>query len=95
MPSAHELIAHGRSTEEVCELIGADWLVYQELPTWRKPVRAARSRSTISTARYSTANTSPVMSCEAYLNRIEAGAQRCAVKTQGQAIIAYSAMFGV
>ncbi|SFB50943.1 amidophosphoribosyltransferase [Azotobacter beijerinckii] len=32
MPSAHELIAHGRSTEEVAELIGADWLVYQELP---------------------------------------------------------------
>ncbi|SEJ29300.1 amidophosphoribosyltransferase [Azotobacter beijerinckii] len=31
MPTAHELIAHGRSTEEVAELIGADWLVYQEL----------------------------------------------------------------
>ncbi|MCR8921726.1 amidophosphoribosyltransferase [Dasania sp. GY-MA-18] len=31
MPSAHELIAHGRSTEEVCELIGADWLLYQDL----------------------------------------------------------------
>ncbi|MFC3607106.1 amidophosphoribosyltransferase [Stutzerimonas tarimensis] len=32
MPSAHELIAHNRSTEEVAELIGADWLVYQDLP---------------------------------------------------------------
>jgi len=31
MPSAHELIAHGRTDEEVCELIGADWLVYQDL----------------------------------------------------------------
>jgi len=31
MPSAHELIAHGRTVEEVCELIGADWLVYQDL----------------------------------------------------------------
>jgi len=31
MPSAHELIAHNRSTEEVAELIGADWLVYQDL----------------------------------------------------------------
>ena len=31
MPSATELIAHGRSVEEVCELIGADWLVYQDL----------------------------------------------------------------
>jgi len=31
MPSASELIAHGRSDEEVCHLIGADWLVYQDL----------------------------------------------------------------
>ncbi|MFD1216116.1 amidophosphoribosyltransferase [Microbulbifer celer] len=31
MPSASELVAHGRTTEEVCEEIGADWLIYQEL----------------------------------------------------------------
>lgn len=31
MPAPEELIAHGRSTEEICELIGADWLVYQDL----------------------------------------------------------------
>ena len=31
MPSASELIAHGRSDEEVGELIGADWLIYQDL----------------------------------------------------------------
>ena len=31
MPSASELIAHGRSDEEVGELIGADWIVYQDL----------------------------------------------------------------
>ena len=31
MPSASELIAHGRSEEEVEELIGADWLVFQDL----------------------------------------------------------------
>ena len=31
MPSATELIAHGRSDEEVGELIGADWIVYQDL----------------------------------------------------------------
>jgi amidophosphoribosyltransferase len=31
MPSAHELIAHGRTTDEVAELIGADWLIYQDL----------------------------------------------------------------
>ncbi|MCP8898850.1 amidophosphoribosyltransferase [Gilvimarinus xylanilyticus] len=31
MPSTKELIAHGRSHDEVCEEIGADWLIYQEL----------------------------------------------------------------
>lgn len=32
MPSASELIAHNRTEEEVQELIGADWLVFQDLP---------------------------------------------------------------
>lgn len=31
MPSAKELIAYGRSDEEISRLIGADWLVYQDL----------------------------------------------------------------
>jgi amidophosphoribosyltransferase len=31
MPSASELIAHGRTEEQVCRKIGADWLVYQDL----------------------------------------------------------------
>ncbi len=31
MPSAKELIAHGRTDQEVCEEIGADWLIYQDL----------------------------------------------------------------
>lgn len=31
MPSATELIAHGRTVDEVCAAIGADWLVYQDL----------------------------------------------------------------
>lgn len=31
MPSVDELIAHGRSSDEVCQDIGADWLVYQDL----------------------------------------------------------------
>lgn len=32
MPSAKELIAHGRTDQEVCKEIGADWLIYQDLP---------------------------------------------------------------
>jgi amidophosphoribosyltransferase len=31
MPAASELIAHGRSEQEVQQLIGADWLIYQTL----------------------------------------------------------------
>ncbi|MCV6615506.1 MAG: phosphoribosyltransferase family protein, partial [Cellvibrionaceae bacterium] len=31
MPSASELIAGGQTTEQVCEEIGADWLIYQDL----------------------------------------------------------------
>jgi len=31
MPAASELVASGRTVEEVARLIGADWLVYQEL----------------------------------------------------------------
>jgi amidophosphoribosyltransferase len=31
MPRADELIAHGHTEDEVCRLIGADWLVYQDL----------------------------------------------------------------
>lgn len=31
MPAASELIAHGRTVEEIQTLIGADWLVYQDL----------------------------------------------------------------
>jgi len=31
MPSARELIAHDRTEQEVATLIGADWLIYQEL----------------------------------------------------------------
>jgi len=31
MPISNELIAHGRTEEEVCREIGADWLLYQDL----------------------------------------------------------------
>ncbi len=31
MPSVSELIAHGRTTEEIAELIEVDWLIYQDL----------------------------------------------------------------
>ncbi len=39
MPAATELIAHGRTEEEVEKLIGADWLVYQTLEDLIRAVR--------------------------------------------------------
>ena len=40
MPSAKELIAHGRTEEEICQEIGADWLIYQDLEDLKSAVRA-------------------------------------------------------
>lgn len=31
MPAKEEFIAHGRTTEEIAQAIGADWLIYQDL----------------------------------------------------------------
>ncbi len=31
MPTSAELIAHGRTNDEICTEIGADWLIYQDL----------------------------------------------------------------
>ena len=39
MPAASELIAHGRTTEEVCQAIGADRLFYQDLDDLIQAVR--------------------------------------------------------
>ena len=41
MPVAEELIAYNRSTEEVAKIIGADWLVYQDLPDVYKAINEA------------------------------------------------------
>ncbi|WP_426417513.1 amidophosphoribosyltransferase [Aestuariirhabdus sp. LZHN29] len=39
MPAANELIANGRSCDEICEVIGADWMVFQDLPDLIDSVR--------------------------------------------------------
>jgi len=39
MPAAHELIAHNRTEDEVCEAIGADRLIYQNLGDLIEAVR--------------------------------------------------------
>ncbi len=39
MPAAHELIAHGRSVDEICQTIGADHMIYQDLDDLIEAVR--------------------------------------------------------
>jgi len=41
MPSAHELIAHGHTDEQIQALIGADWLIYQDLSDMIEAVRGS------------------------------------------------------
>lgn len=43
MPAAKELIAHERTTEEICESIGADWLVYQDLDDLKRATQTKKS----------------------------------------------------
>jgi amidophosphoribosyltransferase len=40
MPSRAELVAHGRTTEQVADAIGADLVIYQTLPDLVESVRA-------------------------------------------------------
>ena len=42
MPNSDELIAHGRTDEEVCREIGADWLLFQDLEDLKEAVRKGR-----------------------------------------------------
>ena len=39
MPAAEELVAHGRSVEEIEKHLGCDWLVYQDLEDLEAAVR--------------------------------------------------------
>ncbi len=42
MPNSDELIAHGRTDDEVCREIGADWLLFQDLEDLIEAVRKGR-----------------------------------------------------
>ncbi|HEK3492658.1 TPA: amidophosphoribosyltransferase [Pseudomonas aeruginosa] len=87
MPSAHELIAHNRSTEDVSKLIGADWLVYQDLPDLIDAVGGGKIKidhfdCAVFDGEYVTGDVN-----EAYLNRIEQ-ARNDATKAKSQAVSA-------
>ncbi len=44
MPSADELVAHGRTEEEVQTLLGCDWLIYQDLKDLEEAVSGPKQR---------------------------------------------------
>jgi amidophosphoribosyltransferase len=46
MPAASELVAAGRTEEEVARIIGADWLIYQDLPDLVRAVQHHDSQVT-------------------------------------------------
>jgi amidophosphoribosyltransferase len=57
MPAASELVAAARTEDEVARIIGADWLIYQDLPTSYRPCGITTRRSRNSTPRVSRAST--------------------------------------
>jgi len=72
MPAAHELIGHGRNDQEIAEVIGADWLIYQDLDDLVKAVRKKakgikRFDTAVFNGEYVTGDVD-----QAYLERIEA-----------------------
>jgi amidophosphoribosyltransferase len=87
MPSVHELIAHNRTTEQVGELIGADWLVYQDLPDLIDSVGGGKIKieqfdCAVFNGEYVTGDID-----EAYLDRIEQ-ARNDLAKVKNQAVSA-------
>jgi amidophosphoribosyltransferase len=44
MPAAEELVAHGRSEEEIQQHLGCDWLIYQDLPDLEAAVSGPKQR---------------------------------------------------
>ena len=62
MPTRAELIATGRTDEEICREIGADALVYQDLDALRGSSRRSIRPSRFSTPPASMATTSPAIS---------------------------------
>ncbi len=82
MPAAAELIAHGRSVEEVAKSIGADWLVFQDLDDLIDSVRKGNPKverfdASVFSGEYVTGEID-----NAYLDRLEAMRNDTAKRTR-------------
>ena len=80
MPNSDELIAHGRTDEEVCEEIGADWLLYQDMEDLVDAVRKGSAEiegfdDSVFTGNYITGDID-----ESYLSKLQAARNDAAKK---------------
>ncbi len=90
MPAASELIAHGRSDAEVAEAIGADKLIFQDLPDLIEAVRKGNPKlerfdASVFTGEYVTGDIG-----KDYLDHLEQ--RRCDLNTAAQARDAEASM---
>lgn len=90
MPAASELIAHGRSEAEVAEAIGADKLIFQDLPDLIESVRKGNPKlerfdASVFTGEYVTGDIG-----KDYLDHLEQ--RRCDLNTAAQARDAEASM---
>ncbi|NVK44565.1 MAG: amidophosphoribosyltransferase [Oceanospirillaceae bacterium] len=72
MPSAYELVAHGRTEDEVGAYIGTDWMLYQDLEDLKESISAGNDQihsfdTSVFNGQYITDDVD-----EAYLARLEA-----------------------
>ena len=84
IPAASELIAHNRTVEEVCQKIGADWLIYQGLEDLLECSHEGDSNQAIQGFEASVFNGNYVTGSidEAYLSGVEAARAENAVLRQ-------------
>lgn len=83
MPSARELIAHGHEEQKIGDIIGADWLIYQDLADLRQAVTLGNTQlkqfeDSVFTGEYVTHDVSAD-----YLNQLELF-RNDAAKAQGE-----------
>ncbi|HEX4894780.1 MAG TPA: amidophosphoribosyltransferase [Solimonas sp.] len=89
MPTSSELVAHGRSVEELEKLLGADRLIYQDLPDLIEAVRAGNPEITrfdcsVFTGEYITQDITAEYLSQLELFRSDAAK---ASRSQGQTVI--------
>ena len=95
MPSASELVAHGRDEDEICRQIGADWLVYQDLEDLVKSSREGnpditRFECSVFDGDYVTGDVD-----QGYLDRVEALRNDDAKQKRQQAAAEEGAVIGL